>query len=138
MGRSSVSEEVRVAQDEAVQTDPERKRLDDARAEFRAAWQAKADRVSRYREWAAKADTLSQWVATTTMLILFLFVWAVVNSLSRDTFQFRHFRSSLFGVLGCVLVQYITVWASALISWCADRLEVAEVNYGRPSRERAA
>lgn len=105
--------------------------LDEARAEFRAAWQAKQDRANRLRARAEKAKRMETWAAWNVpwnlwvvyVLVLFPVVvggWVDFGS----TFRFVGLLVLLRGLTYC------GAWVTrAVFTRAAERLEAAEIQY---------
>jgi len=105
--------------------------LEAARAEFRAAWQAKQDRANRLRARAEKAQRVETWAAWNVpwnlwvvyVLVLFPVVvggWVDFGS----TFRFVGLLVLLRGMTYC------GAWVTrAVFTRATERLEPAEIHY---------
>jgi len=107
-------------------------RLDDARAEFRMAWQAKLDRVHQIRERVGKAQQVGTWTTkigalailwSGSVLVLCLIAGTDLDAIIRMV----AFRVGAHGLLICGLVRLWAQGISALYSRSADRLEAKEI-----------
>jgi hypothetical protein len=103
--------------------------LDEARAEFRAAWQAKQERAARVRQLAGKVARVETWAVRIAKLLILVTACILVGSLIAGAFQLDLVRAPVYGMLACRGVDAFAGWVRTRLNRYADQMEADEVRY---------
>lgn len=102
--------------------------LDEARAEFQAAWQAKQERVERVRQLAGKVAHVETWLFRLAIVFLLIATLVIANMLV-GWLNLDLIRPPAYGMVACNLFGTLAGWVRTRLNRYADRLAVAEVRY---------
>lgn len=108
--------------------------LEETRAQFRAAWQAKQERAERIRAHARNVDKVLTWSARIGLLIVYVSACVLALGLGKRVGFWEVVRTAPYlplvrSYLGCSLICVCAWVLRGCLQRSADRLQAAEVWY---------